>query len=512
MKRKTFALLVSAMLCLPLWLHAQEMDDLLRYSQETPASTARSLSMGNATGAIGGDLGTLSNNPAGLGMYRSSDIGIAGGLGMQYTRTDYLGMRNATANFNASLNSLGMVLSFHASPEKQEGLLALNFGIAYNQLNNFSGRLSANAHNPTSSFSDRLAQVANQRGLLPNDLLAKDAYSRQNWYLVTGFGSYIFNDSLDASRRFVQFLSPLRGGETVYQRLRIESSGHLSELALSAGINVSNRLYVGSTLGIPFLSYRVVRRYQEENDSRVRRSTFQSLRFDDQMRETGTGVNLKVGLIASPTSFLRIGAAFHTPTFMSIHRKKLLEARAEYNETNGSKYTKSPEGEINYTLTTPFRARGSVAVLFQKYGLLSVDYSFDYYPFAHLDGDDGFDDVNQAARDRLQSTHNVNAGLELFAGPLAMRLGGGISTSPYKEQALASGEKQVAPWGFRYFATAGFGVSSSAVYVDVAYRFMRQSGNSRLYSFEHDRGQFWHYDYAHATFQHLFVVGIGVRF
>ncbi|MDR2917287.1 MAG: hypothetical protein LBV74_21035, partial [Tannerella sp.] len=36
--------------------------------------TARSMSMAGAFGALGGDISAISNNPAGLGIYRSSEI------------------------------------------------------------------------------------------------------------------------------------------------------------------------------------------------------------------------------------------------------------------------------------------------------------------------------------------------------------------------------------------------------------------------------------------------------
>lgn len=64
-------------------LYAQDINDLLLYSHNNPAATARSVGVGGAMGAIGGDFSTLSTNPAGLGFYRSSELAGTLNLGVQ---------------------------------------------------------------------------------------------------------------------------------------------------------------------------------------------------------------------------------------------------------------------------------------------------------------------------------------------------------------------------------------------------------------------------------------------
>ena len=55
---------------------AQNVDDALRYSQIFYGGTARFMSMGGAFTALGGDISSLSQNPAGLGVFRSSELTI----------------------------------------------------------------------------------------------------------------------------------------------------------------------------------------------------------------------------------------------------------------------------------------------------------------------------------------------------------------------------------------------------------------------------------------------------
>ena len=63
--------LLIALLGFPLGAMAQSPIDAYQLSQQDMKGTARFMSMGGAFGALGGDLSTLSQNPAGIGVYRS---------------------------------------------------------------------------------------------------------------------------------------------------------------------------------------------------------------------------------------------------------------------------------------------------------------------------------------------------------------------------------------------------------------------------------------------------------
>src|SRR5690554_8091036 len=53
---------------------AQGEIDALRFSREDLYGTARAMSMGGAFGALGGDMTGVSINPAGIAVYRSSEV------------------------------------------------------------------------------------------------------------------------------------------------------------------------------------------------------------------------------------------------------------------------------------------------------------------------------------------------------------------------------------------------------------------------------------------------------
>ncbi len=70
---------------------AQNTDDLLRYSLLNPSGSPRFAAMGGAFGALGGNFSTLSVNPAGMGIYSHSEIGLSMSSTTMYGNGTYYG-------------------------------------------------------------------------------------------------------------------------------------------------------------------------------------------------------------------------------------------------------------------------------------------------------------------------------------------------------------------------------------------------------------------------------------
>ena len=89
---------------------AQNIDDVVRYSQTNTGGTALSLGMGGATGAIGGDFSSASINPAGLGLYRQSELVISPSIFNFTGNSEYYGTSESDRKFNFNINNLHLVL------------------------------------------------------------------------------------------------------------------------------------------------------------------------------------------------------------------------------------------------------------------------------------------------------------------------------------------------------------------------------------------------------------------
>ena len=93
-------------------ISAQTPNDALRYSQTTFGGTARSMGVGGAFGALGGDFSVASSNPAGLGIYQKSEVVFTPSLFVSNTETAYLGETKTDGRSNFNFNNLGIVLIF----------------------------------------------------------------------------------------------------------------------------------------------------------------------------------------------------------------------------------------------------------------------------------------------------------------------------------------------------------------------------------------------------------------
>ena len=79
------------------------MVDAIRLSDVRLQGTARSTAMGNAFGALGGDFTSSSINPAGIGVYRSSEFVFTTQLGNEEVDANYLGTTNTDNKFKLSV-------------------------------------------------------------------------------------------------------------------------------------------------------------------------------------------------------------------------------------------------------------------------------------------------------------------------------------------------------------------------------------------------------------------------
>jgi len=184
---KRISLIFAAALVTIFSTSAQIVDDALWYSQIFYNGTARFNSMGGAFTALGGDISTLSQNPGGLGVFRSSEITftpqlyhIKNSAGFYGISEDYL--------YNFNLGQAGIVNNI-ISNNNESGLITLNVGYSFNKTNNFNSSTRIQGTSNTSSMADYWADISlgtDYRDLTGNAGLAYDAWIMDT---ITGSGA-----------------------------------------------------------------------------------------------------------------------------------------------------------------------------------------------------------------------------------------------------------------------------------------------------------------------------------
>ncbi|NNF21698.1 MAG: hypothetical protein HKN67_07135, partial [Saprospiraceae bacterium] len=117
-------------------LQAQSLTDAVRYSTLIPGGTARVMGAGGSFGAMGGDFGSLSINPAGLADYRSSELMFSFSMNSGETNSA-LGQGSLSTEHRNILNLENLGAVFHSRVNGSD-LMTSNFAIGLQQFNNFS--------------------------------------------------------------------------------------------------------------------------------------------------------------------------------------------------------------------------------------------------------------------------------------------------------------------------------------------------------------------------------------
>ena len=423
MKRITLILL-AALLTLS-GIYAQNVDDALRYSQIFYNGTARFMSMGGAFTALGGDLSTLSQNPAGIGVYRSSEITFSPQLFHINTSSNFHGI-STDYLYNFNISQLGIVSTI-ISKSGETGLLSLNMGYSFNKTNNLNSSIRIQGNSNSSSMADSWADLG--EGTYYSDLGGPEGIAYDAWIIDTLSGS-------GAKSYGTVFSNYGDNPPSVYgQNIRriITNEGYTGEHAFSIGGNYSNKIFFGATIGIERLKYTGHYEHLETaNTSLV--SGFDNFTYTDHFENTGTGLSFKIGSIIKPTEFLRIGLAFHSPTLYKINEYFYDNVSSNFNDDSHYEFSNDPL-RYSYSITTPFIALAGVAVQIKKLGLLSADYEFVDYSTARFgETGDGYDysEKNLAIKNSLRPTSNLRLGGELRIKKLYLRGGYGYYGKVFK--------------------------------------------------------------------------------
>ena len=462
---------------------AQSWQDAFYLSENHESGTARSVAMGNAMTAVGGDLGSLTFNPAGSAVSGYSQFTLTSGFSLSSTFAQGTAIDGEPFGFEdpskdhflrMKLPNFGFMGVFDM--HRSSGLKRITFGLVGNATNDYTNRYLATGTNGNTSISGALASGA--MGYSTSELDGSFFSGDTPWDVMTAYQGYMISpisgrpgEYLGVSEvMFPQGDIALPG--FINQRFSEERRGYKYDYLLNIGFDISDILYLGANLGMSTLSHHMSYGMQESPvannaDRFVQQdgSLFQTSRFRYTLDTEGSGAYLKGGFLLRPVAGLRIGAAIQTPTVFTIHEVEAYDVRTEFS--SGTRSARSADGEYHYKMRTPYRVDAGLAYTFGQVALLSVDYTLTDYrtmEFRDMDGyTTDFESRNWDIRDNVGLSHTIRVGGELRPVPaLAIRAGYNYVTSPEIHVPEATHTK----------VSFGLGYSSSgSFFADLAVRF-----------------------------------------
>ena len=465
-------------------LWAQTAEDAILFSQEYYEGTARSMAMGNAFTAVGGDLGAVSINPASSGIYRYSQIAVTPSITSTPFESTYLGTSRNGINSRMTFSNAGFVASINTG--NRSGLYNFNFAIVYNKKRTFNSTLEANGQTDETSMLSSLAASLNGYHS-PRLTESKDNnpyYSTDApWRSIVAWNAYGLATLKDidekmypendytyvaSTENFDKQTKEVWVADFLNQDFYRKTYGGIQEYAFNFGFNVNDMFYFGVNLNLEAVNYTELQTYSEKayNPSAFD-DGFVSMTTNYWRQTTGAGFNAKFGAIVTPVAGLRLGATFTTPTWYGLrdswnYDMETVFERKDTREILRNKAT-SATGIWNYKLSAPMRFSVGAAYTFGKFGLISAEYERVQYSGALLKDTNGrtsaYEYENQAISSGFGASNILRIGAEVWIQRLAVR--GGYN----RFGAYASGNEAVSNWS----CGLGFNITKRVV-LDAAFQ------------------------------------------
>lgn len=464
--------------------YGQTAYDAQLFSENNYEGTARSVAMGNAFTALGGDLGGISINPAGSAVSPYSQFTLTPGLTFSASTTagqlppgsntlPYFEKSYKTNQTKAGMPNIGFTFNFETG--RKTGVKSFTMGFIFNRTNSWCEDVFARGTNYTTSFAAAAAATATQNIAYYNeylpageqrysdlDFISDNCYDYYSpWKDIVGYNSGIFTSYDNNGEKFIGATEILFDNGDIQQGGPLEQTygrsvyGNKSEYLFNIGTNISDFLYLGFNLGLNTLSYDWTEYFKEtaidsydfenvfkNNAGESHTTYFRNMMYKYSYSASGSGIFGKFGLILTPGAGLRIGAAIQTPTVNEIHEQWQESGECTYTDSDFNGNASSPVGENSYTFTSPFRANFGLAYTLGKLALISVDYELADYKGMKYDIDrynmsnediDYFEAINQEIRDNYGIEHQLRIGAEFKPlSSLAVRAGYNLLTSALK--------------------------------------------------------------------------------
>jgi hypothetical protein len=417
-------LFITAMLlCVAYTINAQTLgyNDLgVLFSKESVNGTARFNGMSGAFGALGGDISAIDINPAGAAVFLNSEFALSLNIKNLETNVNYYGNNEFSENDITNLSQAGGVFVFKNSYNNSGwGKIALGFN--YSIVNDFENQWIARGNNNYPTWIDD-----------PNDSNVQ--------YLNTD-GQYFEN----------------------------YTEGRNDKYTFTIASELNNNLYLGasfSTYDIENYQRILLEEYNYDgNGNNLDASLIQEL------LTYGEGFSFNVGLISKPNDNIRLGLAYQSPVWYDLS-EDYLDYDLEVYVSNTDEVISDFSGinAFDYKLRTPSKLTGSFAYIFDKQGLISLDYIYKNYSNINLSGA-SFTAENQDFNTQLESVGEFRIGTEWRFDALSLRGGYHFEKSPYKN-ALDSDAIE----GF----SVGAGLKFRGGKIDMAYQ---KDTNTAAYNF-----------------------------
>ena len=440
--------------------------DALRFSRSFGLQgTASSVGKAGAIGALGGDLSSMSSNPAGLGIFSRSELSYSPMWQWNNNDSKYEGRDGFGSDHSSRFGTFSAVFVYGVDEKKFSGFKSFQLGIGKNRLEQYNNTFSARGKASTSAVDEWLY------------LAGRYGFDNYKVDLVERAGLLFYDTVINGYRTpIVDTIN--YPGELTHKRNVVEKGGAW-DYSISYAANYQDFLYLGLSVGLPEFEYKKTSVYSED-DHLGAMPDFDYFDYKETSEVEGTGFNLKMGAMVRATDWLRVGLAYHTPTYYTVDSWYYTDIESQVFNRKHFVYSDDYYNpELSYSLRTPGKFLGSLAFVYGNQhsklaGTLSADYEYTNYASMRYSSINGvyWTEENQWIKDTYKASHTVRVGGQVNIEKIAFRLGYAFFSSPYKDKQFESDQ---------YAITTGIGYRNRWYYIDLAYVYMHKEDKQLMY-------------------------------
>jgi hypothetical protein len=421
-------------------IQAQEIRDAMRYTLDNTNGTARFRSMSGAFGALGGDLSAINVNPAGSAVFLNNQIGFSLNNNSINNYSNYFDNSFNTKDNSLDLNQAGGVIVFK-NQSNSSNWKKISIAINFENTNNLNNSVFSAGTNPNHSIDSYFLYYANgvPLSVLQNSYYDELGHGEQQAFL--GYQAYIINPTNNNPSNTTYISNvPTRGN--YFQENTITTKGYNGKLSFNASSSYKDKIYIGINLNSHFTDVRQFSRFYEDNNAPLTSNyTVSRVQFDNELYTYGSGFSFQLGTIAKVTKQLRLGLAFESPTWYRLNDELAQKLTGVSANTSGELNPDVIDPKtINYyepyKLQTPSKWTGSMAYIFGKKGLISLDYAIKDYSSTQFkpSNDSYYRGLNNTLSNLLNKTKELRIGAEYKIQAWSLRAGYREEESPYKNK------------------------------------------------------------------------------
>lgn len=485
--------------------NAQETYENAKLAGEDLNGTARYVGMGGAMEALGADISTIGSNPAGIGLFRHSNVSLSAGLLMQSDGKEFSNGKKT----NLSFDQIGGVYTTRTGQKS-----FLNFGFNYHKSKNFDYILNA-AGSLNGSSQNKQSYI---KGILGDEnsggfFVRKDNNGKNVGYVdatpplpsTPPKVAYTWSQIDDL---YWNSLIPGSTGTYNYEKatgytLDRAHTGYIGNYDFAVSGNLNDRVYLGLTFGMKDVNYKGYSEYRENLNNAG------GVLVRDERKVTGSGFDITAGVIVRPVaeSPFRIGAYVKSPTWYDLTTSNATGLVYAQGTTNKESYISN---SYDFKMWTPWKFGFSLGHTIGNNIALGATYEYenyaninsrvnnggyyDYYYDQYYESSISDKNMNAHTKEVLKGVSTLKLGVEYKpVSNVALRMGYNYVGAKYandgqKDPGLASlgtaysSTTDYTNWGEINRFTLGVGYQVKKFNIDLAYQYSAQKGSFAPFS------------------------------